>query len=337
MSENLDYSSALVRGVLEAAGITERLSRPGVMDLAINRPGEIWLELDSGWEKEEVEALDYSLCYKLATALSSYNKQQLSTKSPIKTVELPDKERGLIVMPPACEDGTISITIRRPFDRRFTLEEWIETGKFGKTTAVSTGNIGLEDWEIKLKEFHLEKNWPEFFRLAIAKRLNIIIFGGTGSGKTTFAKTLVDLFPAHRRYITIEAINELKLPYHPNHVHLLYKEHISPKDLVSCSLRMKPDHIFLSEITGDEAWNFMELLNTGHPGTITTAHANGTLSGYARVAGMIKESPVGAGLDYSYIDRRVKTSFDVVLFMEKHHIMEVHYDPEVKNKLLNAA
>nr|WP_234813566.1 hypothetical protein [Candidatus Hamiltonella defensa] len=81
----------------------------------------------------------------------------------------------------------------------------------------------------------------------------------------------------------------------------------------------------------------MELLNTGHPGTITTAHANDSLSGYARVCGLIKQSPIGPGLDYAYIERRVRTSFDVVMYMEGTHILEVTYEPEVKQALLNGA
>lgn len=98
---------------------------------------------------------------------------------------------------------------------------------------------------------------------------------------------------------------------------------------------MKGDHIFLAELTGDEAWDFMELLNTGHPGTITTAHANDSLSGYARVCGLIKQAPIGLGLDYDYIERRVRTSFDAVMYMEGTQILEVAYDPEVKQALLN--
>ncbi len=137
--------------------------------------------------------------------------------------------------------------------------------------------------------------------------------------------------------LTIEELNELKLPYHPNHVHLLYGDTVSSKELVSCCMRMKGDHIFLAELTGDEAWDFMELLNTGHPGTITTAHANDSLSGYARVCGLIKQSPIGLGLDYAYIERRVRTSFDVVMYMEGTHILEVTYEPEVKQALLNGA
>lgn len=328
-------NAALARDFLNQSGVHECLNRPGIRDVAINRPGEIWLENEAGWVREEKPNLDYSLCMRLANSLAAYNNQSLTTKFPIKTVELPDGERGLIVMSPACEKGTLSMTFRKPSLDRFTLQDYIKSGRFDNAQAIDGNSLELEEWQITLKRYHREKDWDNFFKLAIEKRLNIIIFGGTGSGKTTFAMSLVDLFPVYRRMLTIEAINELKLPLHPNHVHLTYGDIITPKELVSCSLRMKPDHIFLAELTGDETWDFMELLNTGHPGTITTAHANDTLSGYGRVCGMIKQSPVGMGLDYDYIERRVRTSFDIVLYMGKTEILEVHYDPETKNQLLN--
>lgn len=330
-------NATLARDFLKQSGVHECLNREGVRDVAINRPGEIWLENENGWVREERPTLDLSMCSRLANALAAYNNQSLTVKSPIKTVELPDNERGLIVMAPACEPGTLSMTFRKPSNDRYTLQGYIDSGRFNEALALTGRGTELEEWQISLKRFHAQKDWLNFFMLAIERRLNIIIFGGTGSGKTTFAKSLVDLFPVHRRMLTIEAVNELKMPYHPNHVHLIYGDIITPKELVSCSLRMKPDHIFLAELTGDEAWDFMELLNTGHPGTITTAHANDTISGYGRVCGMIKQSPVGMGLDYEYIERRVRTSFDIVLYMEHTRILEVHYEPETKLRLLNAA
>jgi len=327
--------ATLVRDFLKQSGVHECLNRPGIRDVAINRPGEVWLESADGWVHESRPGLDFGMCVRLANALAAYNNQTLSTKSPIKTVELPDGERGLIVMSPACEAGTLSMTFRKPSTDRYTLQGYIDSNRFQYAKSVAGRGLELDEWQKQLKDYHRQQDWINFFKLAIARRQNIIIFGGTGSGKTTFAKALVDLFPTHRRMLTIEAVNELKLPYHANHVHLIYGDIITPKELVSCSLRMKPDHIFLAELTGDEAWDFMELLNTGHPGTITTAHANDTLSGYGRVCGMIKQSSVGMGLDYEYIERRVRTSFDIVLYMEHTHIHEVHYEPETKIRLLN--
>ncbi|WP_226020590.1 P-type DNA transfer ATPase VirB11 [Serratia symbiotica] len=329
----------LVRGYLEQSGVTERLARPGVTEVAINRPGEIWTETSAaGWVREAAPWLSLDMCEYLAGALAVFNHRDLGVKSPIKTVELPDGERGQLVIPPACERGTISMTFRKPSLERFTLEDYAQSGRFDKANLTTLHRqTALFDWQRKMKQCVNARQFVEFFRLAVKYKLNIIIFGGTGSGKTTFAKAVVDVYPHNRRLLTIEELNEMKLPYHLNHVHLLYGDYVTPKDLVASCMRMKADHILLAELTGDETWDFMELLNTGHPGTITTAHANGRLEGYARIAGLVKQSSVGAGLDYDYIDRRVRSAFDAVLYMERTNILDVTYEPEVKQALLNGA
>lgn len=332
----------LVLGFLDQSGVRERMGREGVTDVAINRPGEIWTETgDAGWTREDAPWLSLSVCQHLANTLAVYNHRILSVKSPIKTVGIPGGhggERGQIVIPPACERDTISMTFRKPSLSRFSLDDYARSGRFDRTNrGYLTRQTTLHDWQVKLKRLVEAREYVEFFRLAVAHRLNIINFGGTGSGKTTFAKALVDVYPTNRRLLTIEELNEMVLPFHLNHVHLLYGDYVTPKEVVASCMRMKGDHIFLAELTGDEAWDFMELLNTGHPGTITTAHANSSLEGFARVAGLIKQSAVGAGLDFEYIDRRVRTSFDVVMYMKGTEILEVSYEPEVKLALLNGA
>ncbi len=333
--------STLLQDFLMQAGITERLNRPGVTEIEINRPFEIWTATDSApsGEREVVPSLDYDLCWRVANSLAVYNKVVLSPESPIHTLKFPDVFldgiRAQVVVPPACEKGTISMTIRRPSLDRFSLADYINSGRFSGTKAIASSRIELAAWQLEIQAAHAAGDWGRFFTLAVEHKQNIIIFGGPGSGKTTLAKALVDLFPMDRRMITIEAINELLLPLHANHVHLLYGPTVPPKALVASTMRMKPDHLFLAELTGDEAWHYMEILNTGVPGTVTTAHANDCVSGFARVCGLVKQSDVGRGLDYSYIERLVKTSFDIVVYMEKTHILEVHFEPEHKLMLLN--
>ncbi|WP_440057894.1 P-type DNA transfer ATPase VirB11 [Pseudomonas fragariae (ex Marin et al. 2024)] len=327
--------STLSLDFLEQARVTEFLNTPGTTDVAINKPKEIWVDGKDGWVHLSAPWLDYGLCVDLATSLAALNSRSLTKVSPIHTVELPGGERGQLVMPPACSRGTLSMTFRKPSLQRFAHMDYITSGLYDRAQAVSAPKIVLEDWQRKMKEAHLAHQWHAFMSMAIEYRQNIIIFGGPGSGKTTFGKSLMDMYPSQRRMITIQEVNELQLPYHPNHVHLFYGDVVRPKALVASSLRMKPDHLFLAELTGDEVWHFIEILNTGTRGTVTTAHANDSESGYARVCGLVKQSEVGKGLDQDYIERLVRTSFDVVVYMEKHHILEVHYEPDYKLALLN--
>jgi len=334
-------SSTLLQDFLMQARITERLSRPDVTEVLINRPFEMFLatgEHPSGL-RENAPWLDFSLCWRVAKSLAAYNNVVLSPEEPIHTLKFPDVFaegiRAQLVIPPACEAGTISFSIRNPSLDRFALPDYINSGRFKHAKAIKASHVELADWQRAIQAAHEASDWNTFFNLAVQHKQNIIIFGGPGSGKTTFAKALTDLFPRDRRMITIEAINELLLPLHPNHVHLLYGPTVTPKKLVASTMRMKPDHLFLAELTGDEAWHYIEILNTGVPGTVTTAHANDCVSGIARVCGLVKQSDVGKSLDYGYIERLVTTAFDVVVYMEKTQILEVHYEPEMKLKMIN--
>ncbi|EZC44471.1 ATPase, T2SS/T4P/T4SS family, partial [Escherichia coli] len=166
--------------------------------------------------------------------------------------------------------------------------------------------------------------------------LNFLIVGGTGSGKTTVGKAIADLFPPERRYATIEDVHEMTLPNHPNHIHLFYKKGIvDAKSIIEACMRLKPDHIFLAELRGDEAWSYLEALNTGHEGSISTIHANNTYASFSRLASIVKQSSVGMTVDMDLIMRTIKTSIDVILFFNHTYMTELYYDPEEKNRLLS--
>lgn len=339
-AEGLTHSTLLM-DFLAQAGITPRLLQPSTTEVIVNRPKEIWTySADHPYGRyEDAPWLTLDLCRKVANALAAFNQQRLDVQHPIHTLKFPDSfpdgVRAQVVISPACEKDTVAMCMRMPSETRLSLQDYISSGRLDQVKAVSQPRADLLDWEKQLVKAHQAHDWMVFFRLAVLHKLNIIIFGGPGSGKTTLGKALVDMFPHDRRMITVEAVNEMVLPHHRNRVHLTYGQHVSPKQLVASTMRMKPDHLFLAELTGDEAWHYMEILNTGVPGTVTTAHANDTVSGYARVCGLVKQSEVGKGLDYAYIDRLVRSSFDVVIYMEHTHVKEVHYDPIYKLNLIN--
>jgi type IV secretion system protein VirB11 len=121
---------------------------------------------------------------------------------------------------------------------------------------------------------------------------------------------------------------------HPNKVHLFYgreqKEGVSAKQALASCLRMKPDRILLAELRGDESWDYIKSINTGHPGSITTMHANGAWEAFDQLTALVKDSPSGAHLDTSHIRHRLLSTIDVVLFYSRWKLKEVWFDPELK-------
>ncbi|CAO94813.1 P-type DNA transfer ATPase VirB11 [Salmonella enterica] len=348
-----DYDdSFLARSKLKRTGITDLLNVDGITEVAVNQPGVIWFERGNGWESQISEQCNYGALADLAQALSVKNNtggidsQWLNGKvngvNSIHSVTLPDGERGQIILPPVTEQGKISITIRKPSKSRFTLQSYIDSGR-------------LSNYEICGKAF--DKHRPlthdqeemlgllrrgdtdRFFKKSVEMKLNHLMVGATGSGKTTFMKAVADLFPLNRRYITMEDTHELDLPIHHNHVHLFFKREgqgVTAKDLIEAAMRMKPDHIYLTELRGDETWNYLGAINTGHNGSLSSTHAEATPAGvFNRLTTLVKQSPIGSTLDYSLISNTVASTIDLITFWEGSYMKKVYYNPEEKNDAIN--
>ena len=213
--------------------------------------------------------------------------------TPIVSAVLPNGERSQFVMPPACKDGTISITIRKPGFTVRTLDSYVKDGFFNHVCTVQA----LPDADQELLELgakmqdcdsleELAQKRANFLIRAVELGKNIVIAGETGSGKTTFMKALMQAIPTDERIITIEDVPELMwgLPNHKNQVNLLYPSEakedsiITAASLMRSCLRMKPDRILLAELRGGETFDFLNVCLSGHGGTITSCHA-GTCQG----------------------------------------------------------
>ncbi|MDR3298711.1 MAG: Flp pilus assembly complex ATPase component TadA [Candidatus Accumulibacter sp.] len=162
-------------------------------------------------------------------------------------------------------------------------------------------------------------DFVRFFELAVEHHLNVVTVGGTGSGKTTFSKCLIDLYPTHRRLFTIEDAHELTTPKHPNSVHLFFSPTISAKSVMASCMRMKPDHIFITELRGDESWDYLMALKSGHSGSVISIHANDCRGALYKIGSYIKQSEVGKTLDFAYIMQEVMTTIDVVSSTSRKH------------------
>lgn len=339
---NNKQKDSTVISYLQKTGIQKYLDKKGVSEIIINQPNEIILEGENGWEYFEEEEATLTNLMMLATALSTYNNAGvIDSKNPIKSLVLPNGERSQIIIPPACMDGMFSMTIRKPSLTRFTLSDYVKSGRFAKAKQAkrATGDLSPvqeELWALYQQALDNPNLYEDFFRKGVEARCNFLIVGGTGSGKTTVGKAIADEFPKDRRIITIEDVHEMPLPYHRNHVHLFYKAGgVQPRYLIESAMRMKPDHIFLAELRGDEAWSYIEALNTGHEGSITTIHANNTYASFARLASIVKQSTVGLTLDMDLVQKTIKSSIDIILFFNKTYMTEVYFDPFEKMKILS--
>lgn len=327
------------------------LAPENVTEVMMNRPGEVWAMTDGEWVRHAVPALTLGKMESLANAIAVFNGMTLQS---ILSVVLPDGQRGQIVMPPACIDGMMALAIRKHSLRTFTLEEMDKGGVFEKVTDVSFNKpdaarvealthasdmTRLDEHEAELLRLKAEGRWGEFLTTAVRSMRNIIVSGKTGSGKTTFARALVQKIPTHERILTIEDVHELILENHPNKFHMLYGkgQGRSPSvDILAANMRLSPDRILLAELRGDEAWDYVSSLNTGHPGSITTTHANSATNTYERVAGMVKNSPTGRDLPIEMIRQVLYTTLDVIVYYKNRRVQEIFYDPIFAKSKLSA-
>lgn len=318
------------------APLLSLLADAAVTELAIVRPSEVFVRVRRSWERHDMPELTEEHLGNLAKVLAVFNGYDPAT--PILSVQFPDGERGQIVRPPACIDGTFSVNIRKHSMVVKTLEDLTTEGAFASWKDVSHASgvqsaqpdLPAEDQELlSLKN---SGDIPGFLEAAIHHRRNILVSGATNAGKTTFARSLIERVPTATRVLTIEDTHELFLPNHPNRVHLLYAKNPGPGQIsaamcVESAMRMTPDRIFLAELRGDETWEYLQALNTGHPGSISTTHANSPWDAFMRLALLIKSSESGRGLDLPAIQAYLLSTIHIVLGFENFALKELYFDP----------
>ena len=311
---------------------------PGdVTELVVNRPGEFAIERPGGWQWQEAPDLTEAALRPLAIAAAAVTSQDVTAETPICSTVLPTGERCQIVLPPAAEH--VSLTLRKPSAKTFGLEEFARSGLFD---AVSLASDDLKPEDTNLLAMRDAGDWTGFFAAAVRARKNILISGATGSGKTTFSKGLIQLIPEHERLITIEDARELVVP-HRNAVHLLYAKdgqglaHIGAKQLLESALRMRPDRILLQELRDGTAFFYLRNVNSGHPGSITTIHADSAALAFEQMTLLVKESEGGRDLARDDIRALLHLLVDIVVQMKRvggrFRITEVWYEPLRKRAL----
>ena len=257
------------------APLAAYLGRGDVTDLYINRPGELWLETAVGTEQHDAPALDDASLWRLARQIAASTDQGINREHPLLAATLPDGARVQICAPPATR-GHLIVAIRKHSMPDLRLSDYEDAGAFARLGEAALKRRVVDDLLAALLG---EGRTFDFLTAAVQARRTIVISGGTGTGKTTFLNALLKEAAAHERFVLIEDTPEIQL-HHQNAVGLiavrgkLGEASVSPADLVEAALRLRPDRIIMGEVRGAEAISWLRAVGTGHPGSITTVHAN---------------------------------------------------------------
>jgi type IV secretion system protein VirB11 len=259
------------------AHLDDLLALPDVTDIWVNRPGEAWTEsLGGKTERIERPGLTEAVLERLARQIAARSAQGISREHPLLSASLADGTRVQIVSPPATR-GDMAFALRKHVAARRGLDDYVADGGLARARVERMDDAPPRNHD--LKPLLDAGRSDELLREAVRRRRNILVSGGTSTGKTTFLNALLAEVPDHERLILIEDTPELQLR-HANAVGLiaprsaLGEAQVTANDLLAASLRMRPDRIIVGELRGDEAFTFLRAVNTGHPGSMTTIHAD---------------------------------------------------------------
>ncbi len=308
------------------------LDRADVTDILVNAPGEVWIETVGGeTQRHPAPELTETALWRLAAQIAAAGNQGVNREHPLLAATLPDGARVQIVAPPATR-GPMAIAIRKHVVADLGLTDYAAAGAFDAVRSVGLDDHSLED--VELEAMLNVGNIAGFLQGAVRARKNIIVSGGTSTGKTTFLNALLKEIPLTERLIVIEDTPEVRL-VHPNAVGLiaargsLGEARIGVDDLLQASLRMRPDRIILGELRGAEAYSFLRAVNSGHPGSITTVHADNPRAAIDQIALMVLQA--GANLGRQEIADYVGGVVDVAVQLSRREgrrvVSEIAFKP----------
>jgi pilus assembly protein CpaF len=267
------------------------LKDPTVSDILVNRFDQVYIERHGKLEKTDIRFWDNKHLLRIMNKIVSNVGRRIDESTPLVDARLPDGSRVNAVIPPLTLDGP-SLSIRRFGVQRPTLDGLIAKGSL-------TPEIG------------------EVLKAIAVAKVNIIVSGGTGSGKTTMLNVLSSFIPHDERIITIEDSAELQLQQEhtvrmetrtPN---MEGKGEVAQRDLVRNSLRMRPDRIIVGEVRGPEVIDMFQAMNTGHEGSMTTVHANSARDALLRLETMIQLS--GVKIEEKAMRQMISSSLDIII------------------------
>jgi pilus assembly protein CpaF len=297
-AEQGQLTSDLLNEILGMGPIEPLLNDPEVGEVMVNGPHKIYVERNGKLEMTSCKFRDNAHVMQIIERIVSPLGRRVDERSPMVDARLPDGSRVNAIIPPLALDGP-SLTIRKFAQDPLTISDLIGWGTLTREAAM-------------------------FLQAAVETRLNIIVSGGTGSGKTTTLNVLSSFIPADERIVTIEDAAELQL--RQDHVVRLESRppniegagQITIRDLVRNALRMRPDRIVVGECRGAEALDMLQAMNTGHDGSLTTAHANSPREMLSRLETMV----LMAGLDLPVRAIREQVAGAIQLIVQQSHMRD---------------
>lgn len=296
------------------------LSDERVSEISVNRPGELFVERlgVAGMERVVDQQFSTEWIRTLSERVAGSTNQVVNDERPILSASLPTGERFQCVLPPAAPDGG-AISIRKQVIHDIGLDIYKSRGAFHDTKVGRQLTLSAAEEQLAAM-MKGDVDVLQFLRTAVRSRVSIAVSGGTSTGKSTFLNALLKEVPEEDRIVTIEDTRELR-PITPNTVALIASKgdqgraKVTPQELLEASLRMRPDRVMLGELRGEEAFSFLQAINTGHPGSLTTVHANSARDAYDRLALMVLQS--GVTLRKQEIIDYLKEVIPVVVQLER--------------------
>ncbi len=305
-------------------------SEDGVNEISINDQQEVWVEKKGEIFKENVPQLTFDHLKSIALLVAESTEQKVSEEAPLLSGTLPNGFRIQIVIPPACEAGKIAMSIRKPSVMNLDLDAYEQLGAFSKT---ETGEVEDKD-SLILSDYIKNREIKQFLKHAVLSKKNIIISGGTSTGKTTFTNAMLREIPQNERIITCEDAREIVLGSHPNKLHLIASKggqgraKVDIQDLIEACLRLRPDRIIVGELRGKESFSFLRAINTGHPGSISTLHADSPMMAIEQLKLMVMQA--GLGLPPEQVREYITQVIHVIVQLKrgekgKRYVSEIYF------------
>jgi len=293
--EQFALEKVLVDELLGLGPLEELLADPAISDIMVNGPDQCFIERKGKLELAQIQFRDEEHLFQIAQRIVNKVGRRVDQTTPLADARLQDGSRVNVIIPPLSLRGT-AISIRKFSEKPITLDMMTGFGSMSEKMAT-------------------------LLKIAGASRMNVVISGGTGSGKTTMLNALSKMIDPGERVITIEDAAELRLqqphwlPLETRPANLEGQGAITIRDLVINALRMRPDRIILGEIRGSECFDLLAAMNTGHDGSMATLHSNSPRECLARMVNMVMMSDIK--IPKEAISRQIADSVDLIVQVKR--------------------